>query len=195
MPAVAARSASARAAAAPARRQAPTRRVQPARPRPVARTAGAVGGVAEWGLVHRLTRGRLWIGVLAVLLVGIVAINVMALSFSAASSKTASSADELKRINSATRAQIAAGLSSDKLQRKAEQDGLHVPPAGSIRYVKPGPDDAAKAAKRLTDGSITIDDATAAASAATIPTAPTASGAIDPLTGAPIATDPTLTTP
>jgi hypothetical protein len=191
MPAVAARSASSRAAA-PARRSAPVRRAPVSRPRPVARTADVVGGVAEWGLVHRLTRGRLWIGVLAVLLVGIVAINVMALSFSAASSKTASNADELKRLNSAARAQIAAGLSSDKVQQQAEQSGLHVPPAGSIRYLKPSADDAAKAARRLTDGSITVDDGTAAATESTATPVVTADPAIDPLTGAPLASDPTL---
>lgn len=202
MPAVAARSASARVAS-PARRSAPVR-VPASRPRPVARTADVVGGVAEWGLFYRLTRGRLWIGVLAVLLVGIVAINVMALSFSAASSKTASNADELKRLNSAARAQIAAGLSSDKVAQQAEQSGLHVPPAGSIRYLKPGADDAAKAAKRLSNGSITVGDAATNAAVAdtavtdTTVTDPTLADpvvsdpVIDPLTGAPVATDPTV---
>ena len=36
----------------------------------------AVSGLAESGVVRRLTRGRLWIGALATLLVGIVALNV-----------------------------------------------------------------------------------------------------------------------
>lgn len=180
MPAAAARSASARASAAPARRSAPRRVSQPARSRPrpvvgpVGRTAGAVGGVAEWGLVHRLTRGRLWIGALATLLVGIVAINVMALSFSAASSKTASNADELKRANSSLRAQIAGGLSTNLLQRKAQASGLRVPNPGSIRYLRGGADDAATAAKRLRDGSITVSEAD-----------PSVAPAIDPTTGLP----------
>jgi hypothetical protein len=52
----------------------------------VGATAGAVGGLADSGLVVRLTRGRLWIGALAMLLVGIVALNVMALSLNATSS-------------------------------------------------------------------------------------------------------------
>ncbi|CAN5491761.1 hypothetical protein BH10ACT11_BH10ACT11_18570 [soil metagenome] len=179
MPAVAARSASARASAAPARRPAPRRVAQPARPRPkpvvgpVGRTAGAVGTVAEWGLVHRLTRGRLWIGVLATLLVGIVAINVMALSFSAASSKTAGNADELKRVNSSLRAQIAGGLSTDRLQRKAQASGLHGPNPGSIRYLQTGSGDAATAAKRLSNGSITV-----AGVSVTDPS-------VDPITGEP----------
>ena len=56
----------------------------------VGRTAGAVSGLAESGIVHRLTRGRLWIGLLATLLVGIVALNVLALGFSASASRPAS---------------------------------------------------------------------------------------------------------
>lgn len=188
MPAVAARSASARTGAAPARRATPRRSSQPSRQRPrplrpvggpVGRTAVAVGGVAEWGLVHRLTRSRLWIGVLASLLVGIVALNVMALSFSAASSKTASNADELKRSNSALRAEIAGGLSTDRLQKQARASGLQVPSPGSIRYLKPDPSDAAAAAKRLEDGSIAV------AGADTTTTAGADPAAVSPTTGEP----------
>src|SRR5687767_11636042 len=91
-----ARSSPARRAPAPGRR--PRARLAPRRRRsgqtpiagfvPVAvgRTAGAVGGLADSGLVVRLTRSRLWIGLLGALLVGIVALNVMALSFNASQS-------------------------------------------------------------------------------------------------------------
>ena len=63
----------------------------------VGRTAVAVSGIAESGLVRRLTRGRLWIGLLTTLLVGIVALNVLALSFNATASKSGRQVDTLKR--------------------------------------------------------------------------------------------------
>jgi hypothetical protein len=110
-------------------------------------------------MVHRLTRGRLWIGLLATLLVGIVGLNVMALSFSASSSKAGRAAVELERQNSALRAQLASQLSSEELQRTASRLGLIVPEPGAIGYLEPGADDAAVAAKRLRDGELTFADA------------------------------------
>src|SRR5689334_13818130 len=86
-------------ARAPRTRPAPTRRPRsrPApRPRavPVRRpaaqlipiavgTAAAVRQLPDSTLVVRMTRGRLWIGVLGVLLAGIVALNVYTLSLAA----------------------------------------------------------------------------------------------------------------
>jgi len=142
-------------AAQPAPRRAP-------RPAPrlvpvaVGRTAVAVGGMADSGVVQRLTRSRLWIGVLGSLLVGIVALNVAALSFSAASSKTAGLSDELLRENSALRAQLENGLSNERLQQAALRLGLIVPEPGAISYLEPKPGDAAAAARRLEEGGITI---------------------------------------
>ena len=99
-------------------------------PLAVGRTALAVGGLADSGLVVRLTRGRLWIGALAALLVGIVALNVMALSLNASSSKSAGAADGLERQNSALRAQLAEQLSNDRIQQTASLLGLDRPRGG-----------------------------------------------------------------
>ena len=148
---------------APARRPAP--RTAPRRSRqhtpsggfvvPAAlRTAGAVGGIADSGLVVRLTRGRLWIGILAALLVGIVALNVVALSFNASSSAAARQGDSLKLENSALRAQIAELTASVEVQQTAGRLGLQVPNPGQIGYLRPTPDDALKAAKRLRAGEL-----------------------------------------
>ena len=129
----------------------------PARLVPIAvgRTAGAVSGIAESGLIHRLTRGRLWIGLLATLLVGIVAMNVMALSFNATASRTGLRTDVLKRQISILRTQIAAaGASNERVQSEASKLGLVVPEPGSITYLTPSPDDAATAAKRLLSGDL-----------------------------------------
>lgn len=130
----------------------------PARLVPIAvgRTAGAVSGLAESGLVHRLTRGRLWIGVLTSLLVGIVALNVLTLSFNADSSKATRQTDLLNRQISTLRAQVAtSGVSSENIQAEAGKLGMVVPEPGSIGYLKASPKDAATAAKRITSGELT----------------------------------------
>ena len=108
----------------------------------VGRTAVAVGGIADSGLVLGLTRSRLWIGLLAGLLVGIVGLNVMALQFNATASKTAAISEELKRENSALRADIAGGLSNERLQRAAARLGLVFPEPDAILTLTPKPGDA-----------------------------------------------------
>jgi cell division protein FtsL len=153
-----ARSRPATRTAHPARRRQPT--PTPARlvPLAVGRTAGAVSGLADSGLVHRLTRGRLWIGVLTTLLVGIVSLNVLALSLNASSSKVGRQADSLKREISALRAEIATnGASNQRIQAAAAELGLIVPEPGSVGYLRPGRDDAAVAARRLASGDLTTE--------------------------------------
>lgn len=122
----------------------------------VGRTAGAVGGLADSGVVVRMTRGRLWIGVLGALLVGIVAINVWALSLTSASSKISQQTDGLTRANSALEAQIAGELSNEQVQAFALEAGLAVPEPDAIRYLPRGADATAIAARRLAAGDFTI---------------------------------------
>jgi len=117
---------------------------------------GAVAGIADSGLVLGLTRSRLWIGVLGTLLVGIVALNVMALSFNAQSSKTAGLSDELREANSALRADIADGLSNERLQAAAVRIGLVMPQAASALMLTPGTADAEAAAQRLRRGDVKL---------------------------------------
>jgi hypothetical protein len=162
-------------------------------PLAVGTTAGAVSGLAESGLVHRLTRGRMWIGLLTTLLVGIVAINVFTLSFNATASKTTRQADVLQRQNSALQGQIAAaGASSDRVQALAGKLGMIVPAPGAIGYVEAGPKDAALAAQRLESGAITAGAPAAASSASTSATTTTPTAAT---TAVPTTTTPTTTTP
>jgi hypothetical protein len=124
-------------------------------PLAVGRTAVAVSGIAESGLVHRLTRGRLWIGALTTLLVGIVALNVLALSFNAAASKTGRQADALKREISILRGRMAEqGASNQHIQAEAAGLGMIVPEPGSITYLRPKQNDAAIAAQRLASGAL-----------------------------------------
>lgn len=151
----------------PARRTTPARRAAPTHRRgvtptagfliPVAvgqRTATAVGGLADSGLVFRLTRGRLWILAIGALLVGIVALNVVRLSFSAEASRMAGEADAIERETSALRAQLAAHGSSDKIEKEAAQLGLVVPSPDAISYLEPDEDDTTQAARRLREGEL-----------------------------------------
>jgi hypothetical protein len=117
-------------------------------------TAAAVSGLADTGLFVRLTRGRLWIALLALLLVGIVATNVFALSFGATASRLGQEADGLQRANSALRARLASKLSDKRVQAAAMRTGLTIPDPGSIRYVRWAPGDARAAARRLAAGAI-----------------------------------------
>ena len=167
-----------------------------------AAAVGTVSGIADSGLVLGLTRSRLWIGVLGSLLVGIVALNVMALSFNAASSETAGLSDELREQNSALRADIANGLSNERLQSAAVRIGLVMPQAASALMLTPSAGDAAEAARRLRQGDFTLGStyappvAEAPAEVAVDPAVATATDPADvapatPATDAALATDAT----
>jgi hypothetical protein len=150
-----------------------------------------VSGLADSGLFVRLTRGRLWIGLLACLLVGIVAVNVLALSFSATSSRSAAAADQLERQNSAERARIARSMSNEEVQSAAAKLGLSIPGPDSIDYLKASSDDAAVAAKRLRNGELTVGAPATAAPVTEAAYAPTTTSSTDSTA----VTTPTTTTP
>jgi hypothetical protein len=167
-----------RAAAVPRRPVAVPHRASAPRSGLALAAVGTVTTVADSGLVLRLTRSRVWIGLLASLLVGIVALNVMALSLNAASSKTAGQSDELREQNSALRADIADGLSNVRLQSVAERIGLVMPLAASALAVNPSAGDAEVAARRLKRGDFEIGS-TYVVPAPEAPVAPV----VDPATG------------
>jgi hypothetical protein len=151
----------------------------PARLVPIAvgRTAGAVSGLAESGLVHRLTRGRLWIGVLTGLLVGIVALNVLALSFNASSSKATRGSDVLNRQISTLRARVAAsGISSEHVSSQASRLGMVMPEPGAIGYLDASSKNASVAAKRLASGEVIPGPAASGDSTLTAETTTTTAG-------------------
>lgn len=162
---------------------------------------GTVSTIADSGLVLGLTRSRLWIGVLGTLLVGIVALNVMALSFNAQSSKTAGASDELREANSALRADIADGLSNERLQTAAVRIGLVMPQAASALMLTPSSADAEAAARRLQRGEITVGSAYVPPAPEVPVTVPAIDPATDPATGlapsdpAVVATDPAAVAP
>jgi hypothetical protein len=149
----------------------------------VGRTAVAVGGIADSGLVVRLTRSRLWIGLVGVLLVGIVGLNVYSLSLSASGSQVAQKADELALENSSLRAQLTERLSADEINRAAGKLGLANPMPDQIRYLRATDADAKAAAKRLLGGDLA---AGAAATDSAQAAAAEADAAVTPVEAAPV---------
>jgi hypothetical protein len=148
--------------------------------------------MADSGIVVRLTRSRLWIGLVGALLVGIVALNVLALSLNASASRVAQDSDALALENSDLRAQLTERLSADEIANTAAKAGLANPMPDQIRYLHASQGDAKAAAKRLLGGDLassetaSAEDAAAAAEVAVAPApvAPT------PVEAAPVAPDP-----
>lgn len=120
----------------------------------VGRTAVAVGDIADCGLMVRLTRGRLWIAVLAALLAGIVALNVFSLSFSSSAGRVAERSESLKQENSVLRARLTKQLSSERVGAIAASLGLEVPEPRDIVYLSPEDGDPEVAARRLKSGEL-----------------------------------------
>jgi hypothetical protein len=142
-----------KATAEPARKTAPKRRA-PGRVIPIAagtvgRTAVAVTQLPESGLIHRLTRGRIWIGVLGVLLIGIVALNVVTLSFAASAGKVGERNQELSRENSVLQSLAAKKYGQARIHGEARKLGLSASMAADPTMVTIGEGNVATAAARL----------------------------------------------
>jgi hypothetical protein len=156
-----AKKATARAAAAKAApaRKAPARRKVAPRRRPagvipiaaghVGRAAVGVTQLPESGLIHRLTRGRLWIGLLGLLLVGIVALNVVTLSFAASSGKVDAKNTTLGKENSMLQSRKATVLGQKRTRHEAAELGLTMPTAAVPQLIEAKGSDVAEAALRL----------------------------------------------
>jgi hypothetical protein len=115
---------------APSRHKAAPRRrarVLPYAAGTAGRAAVAVTQLPESGLIHRLTRGRAWIGLLGVLLVGIVALNVVTLSFAASSGKVEAVNTELGKENSMLQSLAAKKYGQARMRAEAANLGLALP--------------------------------------------------------------------
>jgi hypothetical protein len=110
--------------------------------------------MADSGLIMRLTRGRMWIALLAALLAGIVALNVLSLSFSSSASKVAERSESVQRENSVLRARLAERMSSKRVTSLAASVGLAMPEPNEIVYLSPDQKDPEIAAQRLGSGEL-----------------------------------------
>jgi len=100
-------------------------------------------------LLDRLVRGRLWVGLLGVLLIGLVALNVSLLKLNGIAGRNAEAARTLSIRNAELRSQVSRLASSQRLQQEGEKLGLVMPAASKLRYLSAGPADAARAARGL----------------------------------------------
>jgi hypothetical protein len=136
---------------APVRKPAP-RRAPAERPKLVVvagRSAAAVRQLPDSSLVVRMTRGRLWIGVLGVLLVGIVALNVATLSFAASSGKIDEAITALEKENSMLESREAQHYSTARIRGEAAELGLAMPNTEAPQLIEAKRGGAAAAAARL----------------------------------------------
>jgi hypothetical protein len=136
----------------PARKPAPKRRPAATQPKlavAVGRTAVAVRGLPDSGLVMRMTRGRVWIGVLGILLVGIVALNVATLSFAASAGQIDEQITALEKENSMLEIRQAQRYGTARVRNQGAALGLAMPNTEEPRVIELRPDDIATAASRL----------------------------------------------
>jgi cell division protein FtsL len=132
--------------AAPHRTPAPPRRVSGAA-HPAARTAALPRGAR---VLDALLTGRIWIGLIGVLLAGIVFFNVDLLQMNREITQMADKATQIKRENDRLRHDYARLASSERIQEAAAALGLVYPAAGEVRYLESKPKlDAHNASKRI----------------------------------------------
>jgi cell division protein FtsL len=105
-------------------------------------------------VLDRLLAGRLWIGLVFVLLVGIVFFNVDLLRMNRDIALTAQKGETIKRENARLRGELARLGSSERIQEVAAERGLVLPAPGEVRYLRAHPgQDARNALARLKAGS------------------------------------------
>ncbi len=106
------------------------------------------------GFVDRMVRGRVWIGVLAVLLIGLVFTQVSLLKLNAGIGSDVERGAGLERINGELRAQVSQLESGERIQERAAALGMVLPAAGQISYVRAqGSNDISAAANALANNS------------------------------------------
>jgi len=125
------------------------RRAQPRLALVVGRTAATVRDLPDSGLIVRMTRGRLWIGVLGLLLVGIVALNVVTLSFAASLGKLEEQSSALEAENGVLANRQASRDAAKRVHAAGLKQGLVAASLDQATMIEARPGDAAAAAARL----------------------------------------------
>ena len=101
-------------------------------------------------MLDTLLSGRVWIGLVGVLLAGIVFFNVDLMRMNREITQMADKAAQLKRENARTRLDVARLASSVRIQEAAAELGLVLPAPDAVRYLESNPGiDARNASKRI----------------------------------------------
>src|SRR3954451_910719 len=142
-----------------------------------------VRALPETRVVDGLLRGRVWIWLIGILLGGIVAMQVSLLKLNAGISRAVTASSTLERQNADIEAEIAKLSSGERVRATAAREGMVMPPAGDVTYLRARPDrDATLTAPRMQPPS---------ESAAAI----MANGGREPGVLAPVTTEPQVTAP
>jgi cell division protein FtsL len=181
-------------------RSVPRRATRTAMPRRASRTAAprrAIGRAAPRTAAGRfalpfgtrvldaLLSGRIWIGLVGVLLAGIVFFNVDLLRMNREITHMADRAAQIKRENARLRQDVAGLASSERIQEAAAELGLVLPQPAEVRYLKSNPAiDARTASKRI----IAPDPSVAPDPVVTEPPPPTTTTTTPPTTAPPTST-------
>jgi cell division protein FtsL len=101
-------------------------------------------------LLDALLSGRVWIGLVGVLLAGIVFFNVDLMRMNREITHVADRAAAVKRENASLRQDVAQLANSERIQEAAAELGLVLPAPDQVRYLKANPRvDARTASKRI----------------------------------------------
>jgi hypothetical protein len=96
-----------------------------------------------------MTRGRVWIGVLGVLLTGIVALNVFTLSLAATAGPIEQNIQALEKENPILRSRNAQRSGAARVRHDASALGLEMAAVDEVAAITPVRGDASVAAQRL----------------------------------------------
>ena len=95
--------------------------------------------IPDTPLIEGISKGRVWIAVLTVLLFGIVVLNVSLLKVNASISKMAVQSKSVGQQNAKLRAKVARLSSPDRILRAASKRGMVSPEPRLIKYLPPYP--------------------------------------------------------
>jgi cell division protein FtsL len=119
----------------------------PAPAAPLGRIVDVLRGLPDARWLDRLLRGQGWIVLIGIALMGIVAMQVSLLKMNAGIGQSIEQAGSLERQNADLRAEVSKLSSEERIATVAEKNGLVMPDAGEVRYVRVrGEADARKAA-------------------------------------------------
>ncbi|HEX8083105.1 MAG TPA: cell division protein FtsL [Solirubrobacteraceae bacterium] len=114
---------------------------------PLRRILEALRALPDARWLDRLLRGQGWIVLIGIALMGIVAMQVSLLKMNAGIGQSIEQAGSLERQNADLRAEVSKLSSEERIATVAEKNGLVMPDAGEVRYVRVrGEADARKAA-------------------------------------------------
>lgn len=147
--------------------------------------------VQDARLLDRLIRGRLWIGLIAVMLIGLVFVQLTLLNLNAGIGQSLERAATLERQNSSLALQVSKLSAGQRVEDAATARGMVMPAAGSVTYATAGRVPANVAVRGITEPRAAVA-ATPDATATT--TDPASSATSDPAAAVTAATAPAAAT-